>query len=302
MEVGWSHVKTLMVCTCLAGWACQTEVDASSRRKKGKDPDLDLIHERWQGVNEEIGASLAEYVSDHFVVYTDFPDGKGMAKGCEVVFKGLRKVFGLKRREKIWTGRLVMFFFRSRDDFLRFGLEIDKFEGVKVSGGYFKRGGRLGAHIAIPQPSLMAGGEEQMVAVAVHELGHAFLDAYCGAGRAPIWMHEGVAQVCEQIHDPNDRGLARHRARVKQWVQNGLAPRTFKGMLEREYIAGSDHESYAMAYSMVEWMVRMEPKRFRKLLALTKKGTESGDAIEKAFGKSVRKLEPYWAAYVKRKY
>ena len=271
------------------------------RGRRREDEQLAAVRERWKDVNAKVGTNLVEHVSEHFVVYTDLPDGKGMARGCEVVFKGLRRVFGLKKREQVWDGKCVMFLFRSRGDFLRFAEVIDAFEGAKTSGGYFKPS-KHGAHIAIPQPSLMAGGDRQMVAVAVHELGHAFLETYCGHRRAPIWLHEGVAQVCEQIHDPNDRGLSRHKERMKRWVDSGYPPRTFRSMLELESMPGSDHESYAMAYSMVEWMARAEPKKLRNLLELTKRGAAPTAALEAAFDMRVTKLERYWFAYVKRAY
>ena len=54
---------------------------ASSSRGKGAAA-------KWAGVNTKLGTNLVEYTSDHFTVYTDFAEGKAMARGCEVVYAG----------------------------------------------------------------------------------------------------------------------------------------------------------------------------------------------------------------------
>ena len=122
------------------------------------------------------------------------------------------------------------------------------------------------------------------------------------AGRAPLWLHEGVAQVCEQIHDPDAEGLRGHREMARMWAQGGLPPRDFRRMLTMKRMLGSDVESYAMAYSMVEWMVSQEPRLFRKLLDLTKKGVAPKEALETALGAELAQLEAHWLAYVRAEY
>ncbi len=279
-----------------AGSAAET---VRTKRIKA-DEDLLDVRRRWGDANRKLGTNLKEFVSPHFVVYTDFADGKGMAKGCETVYRRLRKVFGLKRTTKLWKGRCVIFLFAAREDFLRFAEVFDRFAEARVTAGYFSRRGRL--HIAVPRSTLSEGAERSLRSTVVHEMGHAFLEAYCGEGRAPSWLHEGVAQTCEQILDPRNPKLERHRQRVKEWAEADAAPRTFRQMAAMSHIVGSDIDSYAMAYSMVEWMVRMQPKKFRKLLELTRRGAAPEQAIETAFGASLSRLESAWRRYVLARY
>lgn len=72
--------------------------------------------------------------------------------------------------------------------------------------------------------------------------------------------------------------------------------------MAKKSIAGSDRDSYAMAYSLIEWMVKTQPKRFRKLLELIKKGTPAKAALERALGMNVRQVEGEWRRYVKAQY
>jgi len=271
----------------------------SSRR--GKDDEVEAQRERWKDVNAKIGTNLIECETKHFIVYSDLQNRKALAADCEKVYDALKKVFGLKRRQKPWKGKCVIFLFRNREDFVRFGTEVDGYSSVSKTAGYFAMR-RIGPHIAIPQPHTEQGKQKQFASTVVHEMGHAFLEGFCEGGDPQPWLHEGVAQTCELLYDPNDSALSYHRRTVKGWVTAGRTERTFDQMLDMKHIVGNDHDSYGMAWSMVNWMVKTDESKFRKLLRLIRDGKTGQQALETAFGKDVAQLERYWQAYVKARY
>ena len=269
--------------------------------RRGGDAEVDAQREKWKDVNAKIGTTLIEHETKHFIVYSDLPDREALAKGCEKVYSALRNVFDLKRKQRPWKGKCVIFLFRNREDFVRFGTEVDGYSSTAKTGGYFVSR-KIGPHIAIPQPHIEQGKQKQFASTVVHEMGHAFLEGFCEKGDPESWLHEGVAQACELLYDPNDRALMYHRQTVKGWVTSGRVERTFDHMLDLKHIAGNDHDSYRMAWSMVNWMTQTEAKRFRKLLRLVRDGKTGRQAIEEAFGKDIAELERYWQGYVRARY
>lgn len=278
------------------------EDDPDPGRKTGSGRDPVQAQREWgHQINAKIGTNLELHESKHFFVYTDFPKAKPLVTACERVYQGLRRVFGVKKGAVVWVGKCTVFFFQNREDFLRFARTEDGFERATLTAGYFKIG-KERTHIAVPQPALAQGREEQFVSTVVHEMGHAFLEAYANAGKRNVWLHEGVAQTCELIHNPADAGIARHKERVKGWARSGAPPETFRQMVNRNYILGSDLDGYAMAWSMVDWMIKTQPKDFRKLLDLVRKGQTGPTLLEHAFDTPIDRLQQQWLRYVNARY
>ena len=274
----------------------EPEPKGKAKGKADADPESQAQRDMWKDVNDAIGTSLECYESQHFLLYTDFRNPKRYADACEKVHKGLRKAFKMKKGTEVWPGKCVMFLFRNREDFIRFGKQIDHFERVAASAGYFTRD-RLGVHIAIPESLAARDRGKRFAFTVVHELGHAFLEGYCGPRCAPAWLHEGVAQACELLLDANAPHILRYKSVVK-----GSRPYSFADMLVKPSIPPDDYHAYAISWSLVNWMIEAEPKRFRKYVTLVKKRQIGPQAIEDSFGKTPYQVERAWLAYVNKRY
>lgn len=206
-----------------------------------------------------------------------------------------------------WAGKLPVFLFAARDEFDRFALAIDDAPGAVRSGGYFLEtwdGEGTSRHVAVFDADAGA---------LAHELAHAILaENPRGPRRLPAWVQEGTAEHLRARVAGDVAADAAQRALARELVAAGDERASLRTLLAKPRIGGEERWAYALARSLVDFLVDRDRTRFLALLrALKTPGEEAGArwdaaspdaqvrALEHAYAISFDELEKSWKAHVR---
>jgi hypothetical protein len=147
-------------------------------------------------------------------------------------------------------------------------------------------------------PSYHQGFKEpDLQMAAAHEMTHAFV-AFLSGGRAPAWIHEGLAQYEQNKIQPVNTTFFRAAVRTKS-----LMPMN-RVLSENLKIDKMDPLEVALFYqevfTLVKYMVeRFQMYRMKEILLKFKEGKPAEQAIEEVLGISILQLEKEWLATIK---
>ncbi len=139
--------------------------------------------------------------------------------------------------------------------------------------------------------------ELDLKAAAVHEMTHAFVAALSG-GRAPAWIHEGLAEYEQNKIQPVNMIVFNAAVRTKT-----LMPMS-RLLSEKLQIEKMDPLEVALFYQevfmLVSYMVeRFQIYRMKEILEKFKEEKPAEQAIEEVLGISVSQLEKEWLATIR---
>jgi hypothetical protein len=266
----------------------------------------------------------------HYRVYADMDHKTAhkVAEWNEHLYKMLSQILGHKEGDKLWNDKCDIYYFDTRQKFQEFAAKVDRSAVGVNSGGYFMHRGR-DVHIAIPFYDRIAGeGKKERKAhnTLFHEGTHAFLQLAGEAVRIMPWLHEGLAQYMEFYidnfvycgGDPSKRHLTEGFQRNMVLLRDDIGRdniQSFDAMMRASVISPTDPRSYAYAWSMVTFLVKVHPAKFTKMVKLIKEkesrlpnpefpGEDKAyqahkEAIEEAFGYELKRVEEAWLAWLK---
>ncbi len=147
-------------------------------------------------------------------------------------------------------------------------------------------------------PSYRQGFREgDLRTAAVHEMTHAFV-AFLSGGRAPVWIHEGLAQYEQNKIQPVNTAIFTAAIRTKSLMPMN---RLLSEKLEMDKM---DPLEVALFYQEVFMLVRYMVERFqmyrvKEILVKFKEGKPAEQAIEESLGISIAQLEKEWLSTLK---
>jgi hypothetical protein len=250
-----------------------------------------------QRVRDQLGIELAELSTPHFLVYTDCPaaDHAYLTESVEAAYSLLSRHLAVPADENVFVGKLPVFVLAKRDDFVRFGQEVDDHAVPDGMSGYYATGPQGMGHMALPQPGSEAGkfgfgqSREMWRYVLTHEFCHAFFARYRTNRPLPRWINEGLAEVITQKQYARP-GAAR-QARMKAEGEASVSI-----IFDDNVIAGFDY--YPVMSTMVRMLMDRDQPAFMRMLDDLKDGAETRTALRKHFGLDYATLEAQWREYV----
>ena len=263
--------------------------------------ELQAVLTEQRGRSDVVAKAVGEQVftleTPHFAMYTTFPVGDHplLKELCEDVYGGFDRIFEIsKNKDRMWDGKCVAYFFKTRSEFKKFAAAVHHYP-AEVAGGYFRaRGGQC--ELVIPNIE----GLDRFKETLVHEGAHAFLHYYRVPGHVPNWVQEGVAQYFEFDRFPDS-------AHAKTLNRDVLtAARSFRTIPLKDLVAASrptgpaDVDGYAFAYSYVDFLIHKAPKRFADFVRGMKSGLEPEEALKKAYGLDFDEFQKHWLAAISR--
>ncbi len=266
----------------------------------------------------------------HYRVYADMDHNTAhkVAGWNEHLYQMLSRLLDHKEGDRLWNDKCDIYYFDTMQKFREFAAKVDRSAVGVASGGYFTNRGR-DAHIAIPFYDMIAGeGKKERKAhnTLFHEGTHAFLQLTGETVRIMPWLHEGLAQHMEFYidnfvycgGDPAKRHLTEGFQRNSVLLRDDIARnniQSFETMMKASVISPRDPRSYAYAWSMVTFLVKVHPAKFTKMVKLIKEkmskmpnpefpGEDKAflahrEAIEEAFGYDLKKIEEGWLNWLK---
>ena len=139
--------------------------------------------------------------------------------------------------------------------------------------------------------------ELDLHAAAVHEMTHAFVASLSG-GRAPAWIHEGLAEYEQNKIQPVNTLVFNAAVRTKTLMpMSRLLSESLKiEKMDPLEVALFYQEVFVLVLYMVE---RYQMYRMKEILVKFKEGKPAEQAIEEVLGISPAQLEKEWLATIK---
>jgi len=227
----------------------------------------------------------------YFLFYTDMPlKTVGIyVKYLDAMYEKLAQAFDVPQGKNIWRGKCMVVAFQNANDFRRYEhdlMKIDDTEGVQAF-----------CHSSSNGRVLIAGykgsAESFFAVVLVHETAHGFVHRYKSTLHVAPWINEGIADwvAGTVVGKLNDEVRRRQNEGLDHFRQTGSVGSTFfadSGRLERW--------QYGTATSLVDLLLRIDPKKYRKLIDNVKEGMDSEEALRDAYGFGFAELTQRYGA------
>jgi len=253
-------------------------------------------------VNKALGAKLKGIETRHFIIFSDFSskERKKQAETAEHLYRSFSNIFKITvRRDKMWDGKCVLFLFKRKKGFLKFALRFDYYDASE-SGGYF-RIERNQVRVVLFRPP--PGHSRRLEETLVHETAHAFLNFYRKVVAIPKWLDEGLAEHFRFDYNPKSLEKKEYVSLLRKKVKKG-ENRSARTMMTLPNPTGPDDtEGYATAWSMVEFLVKYDSRRFVHFVKLVKEGMQQEEALRQSYGGwNYERFEVAWKDYVAKEY
>ena len=248
------------------------------------------------GIQQRMGLKLREAETKYFLFYTDIDDAdaRKWSRHLDEMYDIFCDNFAIKRGTNIWHGKAVVWVFKNRADYLRFG---PAYVGLQIP--------EWSAGVCFPNREVMiaffrAPTEATFANVLVHETAHGFNHRYRAEARYPSWVEEGLAEYfAKRIVKNNTDVDSKERAALVRLKKSPVIGQPFFD----EKIGPGD---YGVASGLIRYMIEADGKRFLRFANAIKDGSNWRDSLAQsykatpeqliaAYGKSigVRNLKPW---------
>ncbi len=232
-----------------------------------------------QKLPEKMNLPMQLLETKYFLFYTDMSlKTVGVyVKYLDAMYEKLTHAFDVPQGKNIWRGKCVVVAFQNPADFHRYERDVMKFTESE--------GAQALCHSSSNGRVLIAGykgnSESFFAVVLVHETAHGFVHRYKTTLHVVPWINEGIAEWVAQavVGKLNDEVRRRQGEAVERIRQTGTLGGTFFAdniRLERY--------QYGAASSIVDVLLRIDPKKYRKLIDNVKEGMDSEEALRDAYG------------------
>ena len=240
---------------------------------------------------------MADIESAHFIIFTDWDprEYEFLKSNCEAAYAAVSTQFDIPVKENIFIGKLPVFMFARQADFMRFASTLDGFPVQRTVGGYFTSMSDGTGHMVMWKPDIERYGsvkeaERRWAQTLTHEFTHAFISRYKTDRTIPRWLNEGLAEVIAhgQFPQPEAHQYAKMMAGQSFVFENLFDDRQMPG--------GS---MYPVMQTMVEALIKENPKAFLAMFDDLKEGMEPEEALKKHYKAGYKDWEPAWRRYAK---
>lgn len=235
-----------------------------------------------QEVSSKMRLAMELIETDYFLFYTDMPrQSVGVyVDYLDSMYVELSKAFNFPSGKNIWRGKCVVVAFAEKKSFQQFEQQVLGKPDPQGNQGIchsFSSG-----RVVI---SCYKGNSTTFFAtVLVHETAHGFVHRYKTSIFVPAWMNEGIADWVAGT-------VVRADTEVRRRQQDAIGRLRSGGSLNGLFTA-KDLETwqYGAASSLVELLLRIDPKKYRLLIDGVKEGLDSEEALRQAYGMSFVEL------------
>ncbi len=259
--------------------------------------------DRWAREMKLIAPKTHKIETPHFFIYSAWAKSDdAKLKGIyEKLYAALCKQFDVKPTENIWIGKLSVYAFWEKRDFVKFSTQVAgvREERAEKAGGF---AGHRGRFQYVNLGPVMVNGMSKADArtwfyeILVHESTHAFLARYISREDVPSWLGEGLAEMLSATFVPKG-GSSRKMRAAHATVKNGKAE-SFLSMMADEHIP-IDRVSYGAAQSLTRFLVSKGKPKFTEFMYKIKSGVDGEKALQEVYGLTHEKLLQQWARRVR---
>jgi hypothetical protein len=257
----------------------------------------------WARQMKQIAPETHKIETPHFFIYSAWSksDDAKLKGVYEKLYAALCKQFDVTPTENIWIGKLPVYAFWEKGDFVKFSTKVAGIseETARKAGGF--AGYRRRFQYVNLGPVMIRGMSKTRARtwfyeILVHESTHAFLARYISREGVPSWLNEGVAEMLAATFVPKG-GSSRKMQAAHAIVKKGKAESFLPMMADRQIPI--DRVSYGAAQSMVRFLVSKGKPKFTEYIYKIKSGVDGEKALQEVYGLTHEKLLQQWARRVR---
>jgi len=250
-------------------------------------------------VNEQMKLKFREIQTEHFIIFTDWDAREDvfLKKYTEIAYTRVAKMFELSPKDNVFVGKLPIYMFADGNTFRKFSKDMLKIDTPPSVLGYFATRSDGSILMAMWQPAAFGDqskrneAEREWGYTLVHEFSHAFVARYRTNQHLPRWLDEGIAEVVAQSQFPRQYVRAFARQMSEQ------ADKQVTAVFDESVRPGGD--MYPVMMTMVEVLIRENPKKFLAYFNAIKDGQEGEPALKSIFGMDYPALKRTWKIYIR---
>lgn len=212
--------------------------------------------------------NLKNHKTEHFYINYTAPNPGNYPKTLEGLYSLFKRVMSIKPGEKVFDGRLEIYLFEKRNEYLKFAAEFEGFN-ANASGGYFTVTKMGWPRVNLPLET-GNGGEKANYArnliVLFHEGTHAMFSQYLTDTSLPTWLNEGLADyfafsILEEKSffgnlSDSEGSKRRHLQFLKKKIQTDSL-RPFRQLFHQQGTSGgADYEAYALGWCLTGLLLK----------------------------------------------
>lgn len=256
-----------------------------------------------EAVGQKLNLHFATLETDHFLVFTtwDPREYAFLKENVEGAYTAVSRQFDVPRTDNVFVGKLPIFMFADKSDFLRFAKDIDHMADAERYAGFYRLNPNTGFHhMAMWKPDLVRAhgdvrlSEKDWAYTLTHEFTHAFIARYRTDVDIPRWLNEGTAEVIAYRQFP----IRRVYSFIRILEGNGKGIRQ---IFEDKSMASFIEIDYHISQTVVETMIAGDPKAFLRFFNDVKDGVDPDEALKREYHTDRAGLERAWHKYVRTK-
>ena len=288
-------------------WACVLGAAMSFGFAQEKEPGSATAEEALahaKGLKDPIeatlGIKLGTFESDHFLIHSDCSAGQRdrILRSAESTYKKLNDLLPMDEGQSPWLGKYVILYFKDRDGFVNYWKKVRKTRAKGELAASFGTGfgkGVTGFVANAPKRS-----SSRFKGSLGFHLPGPFIDAYKGKGKVPAWLQWGFRGYCAITLNRDKKQRAQREKDAKETV--AIDKRPLHGLLKTRNYHFRDSRSYALCFSLIDFMFSRDKEKFAPFVARVKQGTDHEQAIQETFGMSFDEFEKAWLAFIDKNY
>ncbi len=250
-------------------------------------------------VQEVHGKDVVLVETEHFLIWTDWDkrDRPRLAEWSEAMYAALREQFGLDPTANVFLAKCPLFCWRNKAGFRKFARHFDGYSGDNAVG-YTRSIEKSGhVHVVLIRQGNTPEDLDRFASTLVHEGTHAFLHRLYSTRLIPHWVNEGFANVmAERVLGERCNNAESAALLARPYVRYDWPIADF--LRDAGPIAV---EQYALAHSVVEYLLNLGRERFAGFIRGLKDGRSLPEALGANFdGLSLEELETRWRDSIRR--
>jgi hypothetical protein len=219
-----------------------------------------------------------------FLFLTDMPANQvgQQITNLDNMYARLCDLFGVPKTKNLFLGKCIIVAFATEESFL--GFELKFLDNPKAKGAQgLSHGSSDGRQIIACFRG--SGDAAAFGALLVHETTHSFAHRFRSNSVYPKWIGEGLADWIAYAVVPRKYAVDRQKKSVERVQKSGSLGGNFldqNAMLE--------DWQYDMGSHLINYLVQLDPGRFRAFLIFIKEGDTPEEALGRSYGLSYPEL------------
>lgn len=226
--------------------------------EKEQDIQFELVNKKF--------TNLKNVKTNNFFINYSKATPENYPKTLEGLLVLFKMIFSTGSDEKLFKGRIEVYLWDKKNDYIRFANEFENFDSSNAAG-YFNITKNGWPRFSIHLDTISGNIEASQTAnfkVLFHEGTHAMFSQYLSESPLPTWINEGLAEyfaiaIFEEFY-PQLKAKYDLKSPYLQFLKKQLAEnklRPFPQLFHQQGTAnGNDYEAYALSWCLTSLMLK----------------------------------------------